>query len=192
MQQSPLQPSSTRSLLSRLIRNPVAIIGAIGSALVVLANAGPAIDGATNLWQRATQAPAQLETTWQGDWKSRDGYHYAFAMQLAVADNDEATGEINWQLVATPPNSHLAHRVGDSAVEYVSGRYDRAKRLATLSGYKVSDPGLLALDTYRFQIKSDNISFIGMTKHRGQWEAEAGGTVIVTETHERAADLATP
>ncbi len=192
MHQTPLQPSSTRSLFSRLIRNPVAIIGAIGSALVVLANAGPAIDGATNLWQRATQAPAQLETTWQGDWKSRDGYHYVFAMQLSVADNDEATGEINWQLVATPPNSHLAHRIGDSGVEYVSGRFDRAKRLATLSGYKVSDPGLLALDTYRFQIKSDNISFIGMTKHRGQWEAEAGGTVIVTETRERAADLATP
>jgi hypothetical protein len=182
MQQTPFQPGPERSALSRLIRNPIAIVGALGSIFVVLANAGPAIDGAGDLWRRWTESPSLLDTTWQGDWKSRDGYHYAFAMQLGVAATDEARGEINWQLVATPSGSHIANRVGDSAIEYVSGRYDRNKRLATLAGYKVSDESLLALDTYKFQIKSDNITFVGMTKHRGQWEAEAGGTVIVTET----------
>ncbi len=51
----------------------------------------------------------------------------------------------------------------------------------TIKGYKVSDPTLLALDSYKFQIKSDQISFVGMSQHRGEWEAQAGGTVIVTE-----------
>lgn len=75
----------------------------------------------------------------------------------------------------------LAPRTGDSAIEFVSGTYDRETRVAVISGHKVSDPTLLALDTYKFQIKPDNVSFVGMSKHRGEWEAQAGGTVIVTE-----------
>lgn len=170
-----------RTTFSRLIRNPIAIIGAIGSVLVVLANAGPAVDGVANLWHRWTRQHAHLETHWQGTWKSRDGFNYAFAMQLDVQDNATAEGKIRWELVATPPNSHLVHRVGDSATEYVSGKYDKDDNVATISGYKVSDPTLIALDSYKFQIKSDKVSFVGMSKHRGEWEAEAGGSVIVTE-----------
>ena len=169
------------SWTSRLIRNPFAIIGAIGSVFVVLANAEPAVNGATDLWHRWTQPPTRLETTWQGTWKSRDGFNFGLAMQLNVAENGTADGEISWQLVEAPPGNFLVPRVGDSAIEYVHGQYDRAHGLATLDGYKVSDPTLLALDSYRFQIKPDKISFIGMSKHRGEWEAQAGGTVIVTE-----------
>jgi hypothetical protein len=104
-------------------------------------------------------------------------------MQLDVRDDGAADGQISWQLLATPPDSFLAPRTGDSAIEYVSGTYDRAKRVAVIAGNTVSDPTLLALDTYKFQIKPDNVTFVGMSKHRGQWEAEAGGTVIVTEKH---------
>ncbi len=94
-----------RSWASRLIRNPIAIIGAIGSIFVVLANAEPAMDGATHIWHRWTQPPARLETTWQGSWKSRDGFNYALAMQLQVTDSGAADGQITWELVATPPGS---------------------------------------------------------------------------------------
>jgi hypothetical protein len=170
-----------RSWASRLIRNPVAIIGAIGSVFVMLANAEPAMNGATHIWHRWTQPPPRLETTWQGTWKSRDGFNYALAMQLEVAESGDADGEISWELVATPPGSFLEPRVGATGIEYVRGHYDRSLGLATLSGYKVSDPTLLALDSYKFQIKSDKISFVGMSKHRGGWEAAADGTVIVTE-----------
>lgn len=172
-----------KSWTAKIIRNPVAILGVIGSIFVVLANAGPALDGATNLWHRWTAPPTHLESTWQGDWKSRDGFHYGFAMQLDVAESGDAKGEISWELKATPPDSHLAPRIGDIGIEYVAGHFDRSKGLATLSGTKVSDPTLLALDAYKFQIKPDQISFVGMTKHRGSWEAQAGGTVIVTERH---------
>lgn len=174
-------PKPGRSWLGRLVHNPIAIIGAVGSVFVVLANANGAIDGSRRLWERWMSPPTQIESTWQGDWKSRDGYDYGFAMQLNATATGEASGEISWQLKATPAGSHLAPRIGDTGIEYVSGTFDRAKGLATIAGYKVSDPTLLALDTYKFQIKSDQISFIGMTKHRGDWEAQAGGTVIVTE-----------
>src|SRR6185369_16735405 len=90
-----------RSWASRLIRNPVAIIGAIGSVFVMLANAEPAMNGATHIWHRWTQPPPRLETTWQGTWKSRDGFNYALAMQLEVAESGDADGEISWELVAT-------------------------------------------------------------------------------------------
>jgi hypothetical protein len=170
-----------RSLVARLVRNPVAIIGAIGSLFVVLANAEGAIDGARHLWQRWSEPSSGLESTWQGDWKSRNGFHFGFAMQLSVADNGDAMGEISWQLKATPPDSFLAPRVGDVAIEYVRGTFDRDKGQAMLTGYEVSDATLLALDTYKFQIKSDQITFVGMTKHQGDWEAQASGTVIVSE-----------
>ncbi|MGQ0457529.1 MAG: hypothetical protein ACT4OU_10755 [Hyphomicrobium sp.] len=170
-----------KSWASRLLRNPIAIIGAIGSVLVVLANANPAIDGVSNLWGRWAEPPPPLETTWQGTWTSRDGYRYDFAMQLNVADSGVADGQIRWDLVATPAKSHIADRVGHSATEFVSGTFDRVKGLADVDGYKVSDPTLIALDSYKFQLKPDRISFVGMTKHRGEWEAQAGGTVIVTE-----------
>ncbi len=172
-----------RSWASRLIRNPVAIIGAIGSLFVVFANAEGAIDGVNRLWHRWTAQPAFLESTWQGEWKSRDGYLYAFAMQLDTAGSGDATGMISWQLKSTPQISHLSKRIGATGIEYVSGQFDHTKGLATVSGYRVSDPTLLALDSYKFQIKPDQISFVGMSKHRGEWEAQAGGTVIVTEKH---------
>lgn len=173
--------SSFKAALSRLIRNPLAIVGAIGSLLVVLANANPAIDGASNLWRRWMHRHGGLETHWQGTWKSRDGWNFAFAMRLDVHEDESADGAIRWELVATPEGSFLANRVGSSATEYVTGRFDKADNVATVAGYKVSDPTLLALDSYKFQIKSDKVSFIGMSKHRGEWEAEAQGTVIVSE-----------
>ena len=171
----------SRTWRSRIIRNPLAIIGAVGSILVLLANAEQGIDGANHLWQRWTHAPARLESTWQGNWKSRSGWVFDFAMQLNIADNDDANGQISWQLVEAPPESALAARIGETGIEYVRGHYDRAQGLATLSGYKVDDPTLLALDSYKFQIKSDRISFVGMSKHHGEWEAQAGGSVILTQ-----------
>lgn len=104
-------------------------------------------------------------------------------MQLEVRGDNSAAGQIKWQLVGAPAQSPLAPRIGATGTEFVSGRYDRAKGIASVAGYLVSDPTLLALDTYRFQIRSDKVSFVGMTRYRGDWEAEAGGTVIVTEKH---------
>ena len=170
-----------KSLFWRFVRNPVAIIGALGSILVVLANAEGGIEGASNLWRRWTAPPSSLESTWQGDWKSRDGYHYGFAMQLDVTDDGGAGGQISWELKATPKGSHLEKRIGAVGIEYVSGTFDRATGVAMIAGTRVTEPALLALDSYKFQIKPDKISFVGMSKHRGGWEAQAGGTVIVTE-----------
>jgi hypothetical protein len=172
--------SSVKETVLRALKSPIAIIGLVGSVLVVLANAAPAIDGAKVLWQRWTVPESGLETNWQGTWKSRSGYTYAFAMKLDVAEDQTAQGWISWELLATPPGSHLASRVGHTAIEYVSGRFDKANNVATVDGYEVSDPTLIARDTYKFQIKSDKISFVAMTKNHGDWAAQAQGSVIIT------------
>jgi hypothetical protein len=165
------------------IRLTAAAIGATGTVVALLANADPAIDGAKRLWARFTTSPTPLETVWQGDWSSRQGMHFSFSAEIDVAANNEATGQISWQLTGTPPGYFLEPRIGSVAIEYVSGEYDREKKQMVVTGYRVSDPTLLALDTYRLQIKPDNISFIGMTRNHGEWEAQTAGAVIVTETH---------
>ena len=170
-----------RSWVQRLVRNPVAIIGALGSLFVVLANANAAIDGAQSLWRRWTTSPTDIVTTWQGEWKSRQGFHFGFAMELRAAPDGTADGEISWQLLAAPVGNPLETRIGATGIEYVKGHFDRAAGIATIDGYRVSDPTLLGMDSYRFQIKSDKSSFIGMTKNYGRWEAQTFGTVIVTE-----------
>jgi hypothetical protein len=174
-------PPVSRSWLARLVRNPIAIIGAVGSVFVVLANAEGALNGVNALWRRWATPTAGFDTTWQGDWKSRNGFHFGFAMQLNVDPDGAAGGEISWQLLKTPDGNPLAKRTGATGVEYVSGRFDAASGIATLDGYRVSDPTLLGIDSYKFQIKPDRHTFIGMSKHYGEWEAQATGTVIVTE-----------
>lgn len=159
------------------------LLAVLVPVVVLLANADRAYEESQKLWLRWTNTTPTLETIWQGTWKSRGGYTFSFAMRLDVHSDDSATGEINWQLIDTPLNSHLANRVGHKATEFVAGRYNRAQGIASIAGHKVSDPALLALDTYRFQLRPDKVTFVGMTRYRGDWEAEASGTVIVAEKH---------
>lgn len=170
-----------KTLVERLRRKPLALLSVIATLFVVLANAKPAMDGAEKLWLDWTQKYPPLETIWQGSWKGRNGFNFALALRLNVLGDNSAQGQIRWELVAAPMDSRLASRVGAHATEFVSGRYDREKAIATLKGYRVSDPTLLALDTYKFQILSDKVSFVGMSRYRGEWQAEASGKVILTE-----------
>jgi hypothetical protein len=159
----------------------VPLLAVVVPVVVLLANADQALDGARALWSRWTKPSPVLETVWHGTWKSRGGFTFDFAMQLRVEGDDQATGKILWELMETPANSQLAKRVGEKATEFVVGRYDRVNGVAAVKGYRVSDPTLLALDNYRFRIRPDKVSFVGMTEYRGDWEAQASGTVIVTD-----------
>lgn len=173
----------SRSVIEKTRTRVVAVLAIVVPIVVVLANGERAFDEASAVWLRWTKAAPVLETIWQGSWKSKGGFTFDFAMQLEVAGDDTATGQIKWQLVGAPVELPLAPRIGSKGTEFVSGRYDRSNGIASIAGYAVSDPTLLALDTYRFQMKSDKVSFVGMTRYRGDWEAEASGTVIVTAKH---------
>jgi hypothetical protein len=173
----------SRSVIGKARNRVVAVLAVVVPIVVILANGERAFDEASAVWLRWTKAAPVLETIWQGSWKSKGGFTFDFAMQLDVAGDDSATGQIKWQLVGAPAESPLTPRIGSKGTEYVSGRYDRINGIASIAGYAVSDPTLLALDTYRFQMRSDKVSFVGMTRYRGDWEAEASGTVIVTEKH---------
>lgn len=164
------------------IRITIAAIGAAGSVLALLANADPAIEGAKRIWARWTTEPPALDTTWQGEWASRRGTRFTFAMQIGVTPKDEAEGRISWQLTATPPGYFLEDRIGSTAYEYVHGSFDREKKLMLVTGYEVSDPALIATDTYKLQIEPDGLSFTGMTADNDEtWAAQAKGTVIISE-----------
>jgi hypothetical protein len=172
-------PSSFSKAVRKLRTNPFVVgIIVVGTLLIALANTGRSLSELRQLWTGWTQQYPALETTWHGSWMGRDGHKFLFAMQLEVAANDAAEGYISWQLVSTPAGSHLAHRVGAVANEFVKGRFDRRENIAIVEGYDVSDPTLLALDSYKLQIRPDK-TFVGMTKHRGDWEAQASGNVIV-------------
>lgn len=161
----------------------MALLAVIVPIIVLLANGERAFDETRALWLRWTKTAPALETIWQGTWKSKGGSTYEFALRLEVHGDNSGSGQIKWQLIGAPANSPLLSRIGDKGTESVSGRYDRTNGVASIAGHAVSDPTLLALDTYRFQIRPDKVSFVGMTRYRGDWEAEASGMVIVTEKH---------
>lgn len=176
-------PDLVKKTIRRARSHPIiAALMLTAVALVGLANAGRAIEQLGTLWASWTHKSPRLETTWQGTWESRRGYKFAFVMQLEVLANDSADGRIRWRLIETPPASTLADRINDEATEFVSGGYDRQKRVATLVGRAVSDATLIVPDTYKFQVLADNVSFLGMTKDNdGSWAAAANGRVIVVE-----------
>jgi hypothetical protein len=169
------------------VRITIAAIGALGSVLALLANADPAIEGAKRLMGRWTAPPA-LETTWQGQWASSQGFRFTFAMKIDVTTKDEAEGQISWRLDATPPGSFLESRIGSTAFEYVHGTFDREKKLMQVEGLYVSDPTLIETDRYRLQVEKDGLSFIGMTEEHGEWSAQTVGSVIISEIKSPAPD----
>jgi hypothetical protein len=174
-------PADAKTTFWGPIRITIATIGAVGSLVALIANADPAIEGAKRLWTRWTTEPAALDTTWQGEWTSREGFLFTFAMQIAVTPDDEADGSISWQLNRAPPGNPLAERVGSTAIEYVRGSFDRGKKLMQVTGYEVSDPTLIETDAYKLQIEPDDRSFVGMTKNHGEWTAQTTGKVIIAE-----------
>lgn len=168
----------------RKVRNhPVIVMAAVAApVLVAIANAGGVIGEMKHLWASWMKELPHLETTWQGAWKGDDGYKFDFAMRVEIFENDSVEGYIRWRLVEAPQNSPVAHRINHRATECVSGRYNRKERIVTLTGYKVSDPGLISKDEYRFQVLPDKATFVAMTKNvTGNWEAAAEGRVIIVE-----------
>jgi hypothetical protein len=145
----------SRSVIEKTRTRVVAVLAIVVPIVVVLANGERAFDETSAVWLRWTTRAPVLETIWQGSWKSKGGFTFDFAMQLDVAGDDTATGQINWQLVGAPAESPLASHIGSKETEFVSGRYDRINGIASIAGYAVSDPTLLALD--------DKVSFVGMT-----------------------------
>jgi hypothetical protein len=167
--------------LARIRAHPVVATAVVLATIVGgVANAGVALEKMSGAWKKWTQSAPALETTWQGVWAMNDGHVFDFVMRLEISSSDSAEGEIRWHLRDTPPKSPIRNRINARAIEYVSGSYDRDARVVQVKGTKVSDPTLLALDDYKFQIRSDNVSFAAVTRaHGDSWDGAAEGRVII-------------
>jgi hypothetical protein len=95
-------------------------------------------------------------------------------------DIASAAGAIEWRLLRAPPSAplNLAARIGDAALEHVSGTVTPSGQLE-LSGHTSSDPKLIGTDSYRLRLVrvaaaggGGGIELRGASKGlRGQWDA---------------------
>jgi len=174
-------PDLVKATLTRAKAHPVvAVVVVLATILVGLANAGTAIETVSTLWKKWTRPAPVLDTTWQGAWEEPDGHAFSFVMRLTILSNDTATGQIRWRLLQTPPSSIVKDRVNAEAIEFVSGTYNRDAHVVEVRGDRVSDPTLIGVDVYKFQILNDNVSFEAFTRASGdRWDGAARGRVIV-------------
>lgn len=110
---------------------------------------------------------------WSGDWSSSSGAYLTIVVDL----NDDGTGKVNgqieWTLRRTSRPEKMS-KIGMSAIEYVSGRYNPATQMVTFSGYRKDDPNgvLVMLDDYRLKLSKDNQHLRGAAKNGGKWNGQ--------------------
>ena len=180
-------PNLVKTTLSRAKTHPLILaIVVLTTILTGLASTGTAIETVSTLWSKWTHPAPALDTTWQGVWERPDGHAFTFVMRLTILSNDTAKGQIRWRLLRTPPDSIVKDRVNDEAIEFVSGTYNRDAHVVEVQGNRVSDPTLIIVDDYKFQILNDNVSFEAITRASGdRWDAAARGRVIVVPQTKR-------
>lgn len=133
--------------------------------LVVIAPAPPAPSGSVASPVR-TLSSDELATDWSGTWTGDSGYRFTFKLHVERRgkDNRDVEGWFEYTLTQTPDGGRHSDRIGDSAREYVRGRYDPTARYLTLRGYRVDAPQFLVTDEYRIQINPGGRGFEGTTR----------------------------
>lgn len=119
-----------------------------------------------------------LPSCWRGDWVGADGHRFKFLFFLQTEETG-CMGVFRWTLTYAPPRSQVAGKEGQSGLEYVRGSYNRTAHVVNLSGYHLSNQGLLALDQYRLDVSADTKSFSGRTRGHGKfWASVISGTAL--------------
>lgn len=120
----------------------------------------------------------ELPSAWRGEWISDDGeFRYSFVLSLIRSPQSDAfvEGSFEWTLEEAP--GPYQDRLGETAVEWVSGRPLGRSRMLILAGYAVSDSTLIAADAYRLVVSGDAIG--GSTRgNEGLWLNALAGVRI--------------
>lgn len=107
-----------------------------------------------------------VPSEWSGSFHHPQ-WQFAARMQLlpfTSAGDNNVRGQIIWTMERSP-KSEKQSKIGLSAIEYVSGQFDPAKRQLSLRGVAISDPHNLhiALDSYSLSLNEDGHSMEGST-----------------------------
>jgi hypothetical protein len=118
-----------------------------------------------------TPMTASPSGQWSGNWSSSSGAYLKFDLSLNESGG-KADGQINWTLIRTTRPDKI-NKIGSTATEYVSGRFDPATRQVTLGGYRKDDPNnmLVMLDQYRLNLAADGRTLRGSARNGGKWNA---------------------
>ena len=120
----------------------------------------------------------ELPSSWRGEWVSDDGeFRYSFVLSLFQSPQSEAfvEGAFEWTLEEGP--GPYQGRLGETAIEWVTGRPLGRSRMLILAGYAVSDSTLIAADAYRLVMSGDAIG--GSTRgNEGLWLNALAGVRI--------------
>jgi len=95
-------------------------------------------------------------------------------------DNGDVDGYLEYTMRHTPLLSPLRKKIGQSAKEFVSGKFNSNNGQLTLDGKSVSDASMLACDSYRVDLNLERGSFTGQSRGlKHKWDGHLSGTVHV-------------
>lgn len=115
----------------------------------------------------ASPREVELATRWRGRWSDAGGHRYSFDLSLQRQTGGRVEGHFDWELLEAPAGSPHALRVHQTGRELVRGSYDPRARRLELSGYRVSNPILLATDRYHIVLDEGGGAFRGLSLGAG-------------------------
>jgi hypothetical protein len=115
-----------------------------------------------------------LNGRWQGTWLSvsdkSSGFVYLADLQLTIAADSSASGQITWTLKKSPHPEEQG-KLGLTGVEHVRGHFDPRARLLDIEGVRLDDPQrILGLDRYRLVLAENDRVLGGITASQGTWQ----------------------
>ncbi len=119
------------------------------------------------------QSVASPAGRWTGDWSAPSGAYLGFDLTLNDTGSNNVSGQIDWTLRRTTRPEKMS-KIGMTAIEYVSGRFDPASSTVFLKGYRKDDPNnvLVMLDDYRLKLSTDGRRLDGQARNGGKWNGK--------------------
>ncbi len=140
---------------------------ALTALLLLIASALP------GLAQTKPDLPTtDLSGEWRGSWTSPSGYLFTTTLKLQVASDGGANGTFVWTLERSPLPQEQ-RKIGMSATEYVSGRFDAAAGTLVVAGMRKDDPhDVIFTDRYRLIVADSGRAMAGLSRNLGDWDGQ--------------------
>jgi hypothetical protein len=114
---------------------------------------------------------AALAGSWTGTWTG-GSFKYDANVVLDVDAVGNIAGTMTWTLRSTP-NANGKSKLGQRAVEYVSGKYYPATEAVVLDGYRREDPfDIWEADKYRLIMSPTHQTMGGITGEHETWSGQ--------------------